>query len=77
MATYRFEPSLEGLADAGDDELMVAALAAVSLYLLEEARGSRDDTKENSVRWSRAGRLEAQGVAVSPERLTGGWRVGR
>ena len=51
----------------------IAVSLAVALCLAEEADTVAGDQPVS--RWAYAGRLEAQGLAVRPDRLTGSWRI--
>jgi len=65
-------PPAEGL-DTADAEDAAAVLAVLSVWLEEDQRAEvLDDTNESA--WTRAAKLESQGIAVGPATLRGGWR---
>jgi hypothetical protein len=66
-------PPAEGL-DTVDANQAAAVMAALSLWLEEDQLAhASDGTNESS--WTRAAKLESQGIAVGPATLRSGWRL--
>jgi hypothetical protein len=58
---------------SADEDEAAAVVAAILTCLAESPSVALDLDAEG--RWARAGRLEAQGLGVSKERLNPGWRA--
>jgi hypothetical protein len=66
-------PPAKGL-DTADADEAAAMIAALSMCLEEDQYTDASDNTDESA-WTRAAKLESQGIAVGRATLRGGWRL--